>query len=554
MLSVRLLESSGLTASLQKSVSLSRFAQRCFYHRKFQVLDGKVDLKSSILTAQFKENMALEAELTSKIKQASLGGGQKAIERHTKLNNKMLVRDRLARLLDDDYPFLELSQLAGHQLEYGDVPGAGSVTGIGSISGQLCVISANDATVKGGTIYPIGVRKQVRAQEIGQENNLPCVYIVDSGGGFLPLQSELFLPGGRVFYNEAVMSAAGIPQVCVVAGSCTAGAAYIPTMADETVMIDKIGTMFLGGPPLVQAATGEIVTPEELGGAKLHCDVSGCTDYFAVSEEESIEVCKDIMSSLNMKKCLDNVRFYEEPRFCTEELRALAVPSSDKSEMSVYKIFARIFDGSRFREFKPSFGKELVTGFAYLHGILTGVVANNGPLTVNACLKGSHFVELCCQRSIPIIFMHNTQESAQTASEEAAILIKEKAKMMSVVANAKVPKLSVVIGNSFGMDNAVMCGRGMQPRFLYMWPAAKIAMDSPDNLYAELKSPNADKDVDDKIKTRIEVQSTSYYSTARLWDDGIILPQNSRHVLASSLKACLTHREPSFSPKNVIRM
>jgi len=517
------------------------------YHRKFKVLDGRIDLTNHTVQGKLKENEALEADLSEKMEKIKLGGGKRAIDRHTQLNKKVLVRDRLEKLLDKDYPFLELAQLAGHNLEYGDVPAAGSVMGIGSISGQLCVITANDATVKGGTIYPIGVKKQLRGQEIALENRLPCVYIVDSGGAFLPLQSELFLPGGRTFCNEAIMSSMGIPQVCVVAGSCTAGAAYIPTMADETVIIDKIGTLFLGGPPLVQAATGDVVTPEELGGAGLHCKESGCTDYFALSEDDAIEDCKDIMASLNMPKSLIPQEFYEEPMFEVEELKAIASPYPDKSDMDIYKIIARIVDGSRFREFKPLFGPTLTTGFCHIHGILTGIVANNGALLPDACLKGAHFVEICCQRRIPIVFFQNISHPKDLGHEASAILLKEKAKMMSIVANSQVPKVTVIIGNSFGMDNFVMCGRSMSPRFMFSWPAARIAMVDPELV----DKVNPDSSWSSNM---IENECPAYFGTARMWDDGIILPQETRNVLGLCLKASLKHQEPNFSLKSVLRM
>lgn len=319
-------------------------------------------------------------------------------------------------------------------------------------------------------------------------------------------------------------------------------------MADETVIIDKIGTLFLGGPPLVQAATGEIVTPEELGGARLHCVESGCTDYFAVSEDSAIEDCKDIMASLNMEKFLNlEGDFYEEPMFEVEELKALACPFASKSDMQIHKIIARIVDGSRFREFKPSFGPTLVTGFGHIHGILTGIVANNGPLMPNACLKGAHFVEICCQRKIPIVFLQNITHNEGLELETAAVLLKEKAKLMSVIANAQVPKITIIIGNSFGMDNYVMCGRSMSPRFLFSWPAARIGMTDPES--------QTDVEQDDKSsKEIIEKQCTAIYSTARIWDDGIILPQESRKFLGLCLKASLQHQRPGFSHKNVLRM
>ena len=319
-------------------------------------------------------------------------------------------------------------------------------------------------------------------------------------------------------------------------------------MADETVIIDKIGSLFLGGPPLVQAATGEIITPEELGGATVHCKVSGCTDYFAESEEAAIEDCKDIMASLNMPSNLKDSHFYEEPMYDPYELRAIALPFPDKSDLQLHGIMARIFDGSRFREFKQSFGPTLVTGFAHLHGILVGVVANNGPLMPNACLKGAHFVELCCQRNIPIIFLQNVVDPVNLSLEDAAALLKEKGKMMSVIANSNVPKITVVIGNSYGMDNFAMCGRSMGPRFMFLWPAARIALMDPTN------GGTRENEMDQNLVSLMEAQSSAYFSTARLWDDGIILPQDTRRVLALCLKASLKHQKIGFSPKNVLRM
>lgn len=329
-----------------------------------------------------------------------------------------------------------------------------------------------------------------------------------------------------------------------MAGSCTAGAAYIPTMADETVIIDKIGTLFLGGPPLVQAAIGEIVTPEELGGARLHCEESGCTDYFASSEDEAIEDCKDIMASLNMEKLLCEGGFYEEPIFETEELKAIACPFPDKSDMQIYKIIARIVDGSRFREFKPTFGPTLITGFAHIHGIMTGIIANNGPLLPDACLKGSHFIEICCQRKIPLVFFQNIAHPKNLSNETAATLLKEKAKIMSVVANANVPKVTIIMGDSFGMDNFVMCGRSMSPRFLFSWPAARIAMTDP----------GSQNTADNDAQSKIEKQCSALFSTARIWDDGIILPQETREALGLCLKASLQYKKPGLSRKSVLRM
>ncbi|NWU28514.1 MCCB carboxylase, partial [Dyaphorophyia castanea] len=496
-------------------------------------------------------------ELLERVKK---GGGENAILRHTQRNKKLFVRERL-RLLLDDGDFLELSPLAGLDMPYGDVPAAGCLTGIGKICGVWCVFIASDATVKGGTIYPIGVKKQLRAQEIAMENRLLSVHLVDSGGAFLPLQSELFpdkLHGGRIFYNEAIMSAMGVPQVAVVCGSCVAGGAYVPTMAEESVIIDKIGTLFLAGPPLVKAATGEDVSPEDLGGARLHSQVSGCTDHFAPSEEEAYECIRNVVSTLNCEPVPEEDRDHDSPLYSPEELLGLA-PLDYGCTLPVKLILSRLMDGSRFQEFKATYGTTLVTGFGRVEGHLVGIVANNGELAHDAALKGSHFVQLCGQRGIPILFLQNTApQPAGPASisqaEAHSNRLKAQASMMAAVACVAVPKITIVLGGSFGNDSYAMCGRSFSPNFLFLWPNARVALVDSRHFPTvpsdgdwtgeelELKQLKANsfsllccfdcafKPVLFSALSRLEEESSAFYSSSRLWDDGIILPQDTRKV------------------------
>ncbi|NXS93801.1 MCCB carboxylase, partial [Jacana jacana] len=481
---------------------------------------------------------------------ASRGGGESAILRHTQRNKKLFVRERLKLLLDDE-PFLELSPLAGLDLPYGDVPAAGCLTGVGKICGVWCVFMANDATVKGGTIYPIGVKKQLRAQEIALQNRLCSVYLVDSGGAFLPLQSELFpdkLHGGRVFYNEAIMSAMRIPQVAVVCGSCVAGGAYVPTMAEEAVIIDKIGTLFLAGPPLVKAATGEDVSPEDLGGAKLHSKVSGCSDHFASSEEEAYECIRNVISTLNYQPEPGEAVQPDSPLYSPEELLGLA-PRDYRCTLPVKLVLSRLMDGSRFQEFKANYGTTLVTGFGHVEGHLAGVVASNGELSHHAALKGSHFVQLCGQRGVPILFLQNTAPQAPQPTSPTQVLLKAQASMMAAVACAPVPKITIVIGGCYGTESYVMCGRSFSPNFLFLWPNARVGLvdsrhfpavpdgdaagDEPglkelrENFIALLWCSRV---FNSPLVSRLEEESSAFYSSARLWDDGVILPQNTRKV------------------------
>ncbi|XP_077450710.1 biotin-dependent 3-methylcrotonyl-coenzyme A carboxylase beta1 subunit isoform X2 [Stigmatopora argus] len=483
-------------------------------------------------------------------KKVTKGGGDNAIARHTQRNRKLLVKDRLRLLLDDE-DFLELSRFAGLGLPYGDIPSAGCLTGVGKINGLWCVFIANDATVKGGTAYPITVKKQLRAQEVAIQNRLPCVYLVDSGGAFLPLQSEIFPDknqGGRTFYNEAIMSAMKIPQVSVVCGSCTAGGAYIPTMAEETVMVHRIGTMFLGGPPLVKAATGEEVTPEELGGARLHAEVSGCVDHFAWEEKEAFEYTRNIISTLNFTLPEDDDKEEERPLYSSDELLGLA-PRSYNYSLDAKMVISRLTDGSRFQEFKARFGTTLITGFAKIHGHLIAIVANNGELSYQAALKGSHFVQLCDRRDIPLIFLQNTPPSAAvTLSVSQAEInsnrIKAQASMMSAVACASVPKITVVIGGCHGADSYVMCGRSFDPNFLFLWPNARVSMTAA-GYAGSLLHPNSEHQQDEediakkmqsKINLTLEEESSAFFSSGRLWDDGVILPQDTRRVLRDCLE------------------
>ncbi|CAK6982098.1 methylcrotonoyl-coenzyme A carboxylase 2 [Scomber scombrus] len=487
-------------------------------------------------------------ELSEKV---SKGGGDNAIARHTQRNKKLLVRDRLRLLLDDE-DFLELSPFAGLGLPYGDIPSAGCLTGIGRINGLWCVFIANDATVKGGTAYPITVKKQLRAQEVAIHNRLPCVYLVDSGGAFLPLQSEIFPDknqGGRTFYNEAIMSAMKIPQVSVVCGSCTAGGAYIPTMAEETVMVHRIGTIFLGGPPLVKAATGEEVTPENLGGARLHSEVSGCVDHFAWEEKEAYEYTRNIISTLNFQlpeeeeEDDEKRKVEEEPLYSSEELRGLA-PKNYNYSLDVKMVVSRLTDGSRFQEFKARYGTTLVTGFAKIHGHLVGIVANNGELSCQASLKGSHFVQLCDQRDIPLLFLQNTAPTAAlTLSTKQADInsnrLKAQGSMMSAIACASVPKITVVIGGCHGADSYAMCGRAFDPNFLFLWPNARVSMTAPGHadslLPPDTEQAEEKKNQEDKLNKRLEEESSAFYGSGRLWDDGVILPQQTRKVLRDCL-------------------
>ncbi|KAM9971392.1 hypothetical protein ACTFIW_011370 [Dictyostelium discoideum] len=524
--------------------------------RTFNILDGTIDKNS----AEYKDNLinmnSTLKQLKENIEKIKLGGGEKLNQKNIS-RGKLLVRERIEALIDVGSPFLEFSQLAGWGM-YGkeEVAAGGIVTGIGKIHGVECVIVANDSTVKGGTYFPITVKKHLRAQEIAQENNLPCIYLVDSGGANLPRQADVFPDRdhfGRIFFNQANMSAKRIPQIAVVMGSCTAGGAYVPAMADESVIVKGTGTIFLGGPPLVKAATGEVVTSEELGGADLHCRTSGVTDHYARDDAEAIAITRRIVSNLNRKKQPSPVITQtEEPLYPTSELAGI-VPSDLKKNFDIRKVIARLVDGSRFDEFKELYGTTLICGFARVHGIPVGIIANNGILFSESAVKGAHFIELCNQRGIPLVFLQNITGFMVGKTYESKGIAKDGAKMVMAVATAKVPKITMIIGGSFGAGNYGMCGRSYSPRFLYMWPNAKIsvmggeqaasvlAQIQKDNMAKENKQWSLEEENTFKkpISDKFEEEGSIYYSSARCWDDGVIDPQDSRKVIALSLSACM---------------
>ena len=497
----------------------------------------------------------LVAELDRRLTRAADGGGKKARERHLS-RGKLLVRDRITALLDPGSPFLEIAPLAAEDMYGGDAPAAGMVCGIGRVMGQEVVVVANDATVKGGTYFPITVKKHLRAQEVARENNLPCVYLVDSGGAFLPLQDEVFPDKehfGRIFYNQARMSAENIPQVAVVMGSCTAGGAYVPAMSDESVIVREQGTIFLGGPPLVKAATGEVVDAESLGGADVHTAVSGVADHFAENDHHALQTARDIIASLNRTK-VPPVTLQEPtaPLYPAEELYGI-VPRDTRQPFDVREVIARIVDGSRFQEFKARYGKTLVTGFAHIHGCPVGIVANNGILFSESALKGAHFIELCNQRGIPLVFLQNITGFMVGRKYENAGIAKDGAKMVTAVACSSVPKFTVVIGGSFGAGNYAMCGRAYGARFLWMWPNARISVMGGEQAASVLATVRRDgiearggewsAEDEEAFKTPIrqqyEDQGSPWYATARLWDDGIIDPADTRRVLGLAVSASL---------------
>jgi 3-methylcrotonyl-CoA carboxylase beta subunit/propionyl-CoA carboxylase len=508
-------------------------------------------------SAAFRQNRArmtaLVAELKKRTADVRLGGGEKYLERHRE-QGKMPVRERIDQLLDPASPFLELSPLAAWDLYDGDAPAAGIVTGVGRVSGREVVVVANDATVKGGTYYPVTVRKHVRAQEIALQNRLPCVYLVDSGGAFLPLQAEVFPDRdhfGRIFFNQARMSAERIPQIAVVMGSCTAGGAYVPAMSDETIIVRGTGTIFLGGPPLVKAATGEEVTAEELGGADVHTRLSGVADYFAEDDAHALRLARTIVETLNtIKRVPADVTAPEDPAYDPAEIYGI-VNADTRKPYEVRDVIARIVDGSRFDEFKERYATTLVTGFARLHGFLAGIVANNGVLFSESALKATHFIELCNLRGIPLIFLQNITGFMVGRQYERGGIAKDGAKMVHAVANSVVPKFTVVIGGSFGAGNYGMCGRAYEPRLLWMWPNARISVMGGeqaagvlttvkrDQLAREGKTLSAEEEaaIRDPILAKYEREGSPYYSTARLWDDGILDPAETRQALALGLSA-----------------
>jgi len=519
------------------------------------VLESHIDPSS----AEFQENRAhmegLVADLKERLARSRAGGGEEAMRRHRE-QGKLLARERVEKLLDPGTPFLEIATLAADGMYDGAAPGAGLVTGIGRIRGREVMIVANDATVKGGTYFPLTVKKHLRAQEIAQQNRLPCLYLVDSGGAFLPLQAEVFPDRdhfGRIFFNEARMSALGIPQISVVLGSCTAGGAYVPAMSDEAVIVKGRGTIFLGGPPLVKAATGEEVSAEELGGADVHCRLSGVADHYAIDEAHALEWARDIVGRLTTRKELPWDREEtEDPLYDPLEMRGI-VPKSVRKAYDVHEVIARIVDGSRFSEWKALYGATLVCGFARIHGYPVGILANAGVLFSESALKATHFIELCGQRKIPLVFLQNITGFIVGKEYEQKGIAKDGAKMVHAVANALVPKFTVVMGGSFGAGNYGMCGRAYEPRQLWMWPNARISVmggEQAASVLTQVKQEQRERQgkpmtapeveaLRAPILAKYEEEGSPYYSSARLWDDGVIPPEETRTVLGLGLSAAL---------------
>jgi 3-methylcrotonyl-CoA carboxylase beta subunit len=525
-----------------------------------QPLASHIDPNSKEFQLNTEFNRGLANELKKKIEKARLGGGEDAVKKH-KARKKLPPRERIEKILDSGSPFLELSSLAADGVYDEDVPSAGVVTGIGLVHGIECMFVANDATVKGGTYFPLTVKKHLRAQEIALENKLPCLYLVDSGGAFLPKQDEVFPDKehfGRIFFNQANMSALGIPQIAVVCGSCTAGGAYVPAMSDETIIVKGNGTIFLGGPPLVKAATGEEVTAEDLGGADVHTSKSGVADHFAETEEDALEQARHIVATLNYRPKHPGKFIKHEvkaPLYKTEEIYGI-IPQDTRKPFDVREIIARLVDGSEFQEFKERYGNTLVTGFAKIHGYLVGIVANNGILFSESSQKAAHFVELCGQRKIPLIFLQNITGFMVGKQYENEGIAKHGAKFVTAVSTVKVPKFTIMIGGSFGAGNYGMCGRAFSPRFLFMWPNSRIsvmggeqaanvlATVKQDGLKAAGKSLLTDKEVAEfkqPILDKYEKEGSPYYSSARIWDDGVIDPAQTRDILGLCLSA--THNE-----------
>jgi 3-methylcrotonyl-CoA carboxylase beta subunit len=519
------------------------------------ILETRANTRSEAFRRNAAAMRTVVDDLRAQVARAGLGGDEAARRKHT-ARGKLLPRERLERLLDPGAPFLELSQLAAHGMYGGEVPGAGIITGIGRVAGRECVVVVNDATVKGGTYYPITVKKHLRAQEVARSNRLPCIYLVDSGGANLPNQDEVFPDKehfGRIFYNQATMSAEGIPQIAVVMGSCTAGGAYVPAMSDEAIIVRNQGTIFLGGPPLVKAATGEVVTAEDLGGGDVHTRISGVADHLAEDDTHALSLARRIVAALNHEKRIDlDLREPREPLYDPAELHGL-IPADLRQPFEIREVIARIVDGSVFEEFKPRYGTTLVTGFARLFGYPVGIIANNGILFSESALKGAHFVELCCQRRVPLIFLQNITGFMVGRKYEAGGIAKDGAKLVHAVSNAAVPKLTLLVGGSFGAGNYGMCGRAFEPRFLWMWPNARISVMGGEQAASVLATLRRDA-IESKggawsaadeeafkapIREQYETQGHPYYATARLWDDGIVDPVDTRMVLGLGLSAAL---------------
>jgi 3-methylcrotonyl-CoA carboxylase beta subunit len=545
--------------ALPHHISLEFESTGYYDYLTMSVLKSSVQTSSAEFKANAEHHRKLYAELQSRLDQVRAGGGAEARAKHES-RGKLFVRDRIAHLIDPGSQFLEVSPLAAWDMYEGAAPGAGVVTGVGLVHGREVMIVANDATVKGGTYFPMTVKKHLRAQEIARENCLPCIYLVDSGGAFLPMQAEVFPDRdhfGRIFYNQAQMSALGIPQIAVVMGSCTAGGAYVPAMSDETVIVRNQGTIFLGGPPLVKAATGEIVTAEELGGGDVHCRTSGVTDYLADNDDHALEITREIISNLNRKPPANQTGLIErvspeDPIYDQEELAGI-IPNDLKKPFDIREVIARTVDGSRFTEFKQLYGNTLVTGFAHIWGYPVGIIGNNGILFSESAQKAAHFVELCGQRGIPLVFLQNITGFMVGKKYEQGGIAKDGAKMVTAVSAVKVPKFTVIVGGSFGAGNYGMCGRAFQPRFLWMWPNARISVMGGEQaanvlsqvkveqLLAQGKKLTADEiaKIQDPIREQYEREGSPYMSTARLWDDGIIAPWRTRDTLGLALSTAM---------------
>ncbi|MFO1186774.1 MAG: carboxyl transferase domain-containing protein [Alphaproteobacteria bacterium] len=530
-------------------------------------IESRIDARGAAFRANAGQWERLLAELQTRILTAAEGGDARSRERHA-ARRKLLPRDRVGHLIDPGSAFLELSPLAAYGLHGGAIHGASIITGIGRVSGALCVIVCNDATIKGGTYYPETVKKHLRAQEIAEENHLPCIYLVDSGGANLPNQADIFPDKehfGRIFYNQANMSAKAIPQIACVMGSCTAGGAYVPAMSDEAIIVKNQGTIFLGGPPLVKAATGEIVSAEDLGGADVHTRESGVADHLALNDEHALTLVRQIVGTLNRKAPVPPPAF-AEPLYDPAELEGL-VPVDLKVQYDVHEVIARLVDGSDFDEFKARYGQTLICGFAHIWGRPVGILANNGILFSESALKAAHFIELCCQRKVPLLFLQNIAGFMVGRKYEAGGIAKDGAKMVTAVATARVPKFTVLIGGSYGAGNYGMCGRGYSPRFLFSWPNSRISVMGGEqaasvlatvrreNLEAEGKAwPAADEEAfKTPIREKYESEGSPYYATARLWDDGLIRPRDTRRVLGLCLEIA-AHAPDEATGFGVFRM
>jgi len=533
-------------------------------------IETKIDRDSEEFASNREANETLAAALRELSAQVQTGGSARAREKHLS-RGKLLPRDRIAALTDDSSPFLEVAQLAAHEVYDDEIPSAGLIAGIGRIHGLECMIIANDATVKGGTYYPLTVKKHLRAQEIAEQNHLPCIYLVDSGGAFLPRQDEVFPDRdhfGRIFYNQARMSAKGIPQLAAVLGSCTAGGAYVPAMCDEATIVRNQGTIFLGGPPLVKAATGEVVDAETLGGGSVHSRISGVTDHLADSDSHALEIAREIVSNFNIEKKIPvAMREPQEPLYPADDLYGI-VSREYRFPYDVREVIARLVDGSEFQEFKKLYGSTLVCGYSHIDGHPVGIVANNGILFMESAQKGAHFIQLCNRRGIPLLFLQNITGFMVGKRVEHAGIAKDGAKMVNAVATATVPKFTVTIGGSFGAGNYAMCGRAYNPRMMWMWPNARISVMGGEQAALVLSTVKRDgleargdewssdeqAEFENKIRDQYESQGSPYYASARLWDDGVIDPADTRNVLSQALSAAMNRPRDAEAPLGIFRM